>query len=84
MGDILVFLTGQDDIDAAVQMITEEPQNRRKNSSGAEDVADLSILNKIIYFNDQSSKVLQCGRVLCILSCYYSLCVCIVCSSIGA
>ncbi|XP_040362295.1 probable pre-mRNA-splicing factor ATP-dependent RNA helicase DEAH9 isoform X3 [Rosa chinensis] len=34
MGDILVFLTGQDDIDAAVQLITEETQNRRKNSSG--------------------------------------------------
>nr|XP_011465801.1 PREDICTED: probable ATP-dependent RNA helicase DHX35 [Fragaria vesca subsp. vesca] len=34
MGDILVFLTGQDDIDAAVQLITEEAQNRRKNSSG--------------------------------------------------
>ncbi|KAM1045710.1 hypothetical protein ACFX2I_036584 [Malus domestica] len=34
MGDILVFLTGQDDIDAAVQLITEEAQNRGKNSSG--------------------------------------------------
>ncbi|XP_062013030.1 probable pre-mRNA-splicing factor ATP-dependent RNA helicase DEAH9 isoform X4 [Rosa rugosa] len=34
MGDILVFLTGQDDIDAAVQLITEETPNRRKNSSG--------------------------------------------------
>ncbi|KAK9936488.1 hypothetical protein M0R45_013328 [Rubus argutus] len=34
MGDILVFLTGQDDIDAAVQLLTEETQNRRKNSSG--------------------------------------------------
>ncbi|CAN6683439.1 unnamed protein product [Malus baccata var. baccata] len=34
MGDILVFLTGQDDIEAAVQLITEEAQNRGKNSSG--------------------------------------------------
>lgn len=34
MGDILVFLTGQDDIDAAVQLITDEAQNRRKTSSG--------------------------------------------------
>ncbi|XP_068320129.1 probable pre-mRNA-splicing factor ATP-dependent RNA helicase DEAH9 isoform X2 [Pyrus communis] len=34
MGDILVFLTGQDDIDAAVQLITEEAQNRGNNSSG--------------------------------------------------
>ncbi|XP_077227318.1 RNA helicase family protein [Tasmannia lanceolata] len=33
-GDILVFLTGQDDIDAAVQLITEEAQNLRRNSSG--------------------------------------------------
>ncbi|BFG27882.1 hypothetical protein CerSpe_141560 [Prunus speciosa] len=34
MGDILVFLTGQDDIDAAVQLITEEDQNRGRKSSG--------------------------------------------------
>ncbi|GKV36801.1 hypothetical protein SLEP1_g44893 [Rubroshorea leprosula] len=33
-GDILVFLTGQDDIDAVVKMLTEETQNSRKNSSG--------------------------------------------------
>ncbi|XP_050936537.1 probable pre-mRNA-splicing factor ATP-dependent RNA helicase DEAH9 isoform X2 [Cucumis melo] len=31
-GDILVFLTGQDDIDAAVQLIVEEGQNDRKRS----------------------------------------------------
>lgn len=30
MGDILVFLTGQDDIDAAVQLLSEESQNGRK------------------------------------------------------
>lgn len=34
MGDILVFLTGQDDIDAAVKLLTEEVQNRGRNSSG--------------------------------------------------
>ncbi|PON77899.1 RNA helicase, ATP-dependent DEAH box [Parasponia andersonii] len=34
MGDILVFLTGQDDIDAAVQLLTEEVQNRGKSCSG--------------------------------------------------
>ncbi|KAL8192178.1 hypothetical protein R6Q57_028040 [Mikania cordata] len=34
MGDILVFLTGQDDIDTAVQLITEEAQNSGKSSSG--------------------------------------------------
>ncbi|KAE9451858.1 hypothetical protein C3L33_16239, partial [Rhododendron williamsianum] len=34
MGDILVFLTGQDDIDAAVRLLTEEAQNNRKSSSG--------------------------------------------------
>ncbi|KAL7211686.1 hypothetical protein ACSBR2_014524 [Camellia fascicularis] len=34
MGDILVFLTGQDDIDAAVQLLTEEAQNNGKPSSG--------------------------------------------------
>lgn len=44
MGDILVFLTGQDDIDAAVQLIMEEAQNRRKNSPGAVDLAALPIL----------------------------------------
>ncbi|XP_002522527.2 probable pre-mRNA-splicing factor ATP-dependent RNA helicase DEAH9 [Ricinus communis] len=33
-GDILVFLTGQDDIDAAVQLLTEEAQVKGKNSSG--------------------------------------------------
>ncbi|KAI9197824.1 hypothetical protein LWI28_005236 [Acer negundo] len=33
-GDILVFLTGQDDIDAAVQLLTEEARTNRKNSSG--------------------------------------------------
>ncbi|XP_010277715.1 PREDICTED: probable pre-mRNA-splicing factor ATP-dependent RNA helicase DEAH9 isoform X2 [Nelumbo nucifera] len=32
MGDILVFLTGQDDIDAAVQLLTEEVHNNRKHS----------------------------------------------------
>lgn len=30
MGDILVFLTGQDDIDAAIQMLTEDSQSNRK------------------------------------------------------
>ncbi|XP_057947960.1 probable pre-mRNA-splicing factor ATP-dependent RNA helicase DEAH9 isoform X1 [Malania oleifera] len=34
MGDILVFLTGQDDIDAAVQLLTEETQNNGRRSSG--------------------------------------------------
>ncbi|MED6195812.1 ATPdependent RNA helicase [Stylosanthes scabra] len=33
-GDILVFLTGQDDIDAAVQLIADEVQTSRKNTSG--------------------------------------------------
>ncbi|KAL5772296.1 hypothetical protein ACOSQ2_012220 [Xanthoceras sorbifolium] len=33
-GDILVFLTGQDDIDTAVQLLTEEARTNRKNSSG--------------------------------------------------
>ncbi|KAL5998475.1 ATP-dependent RNA helicase [Asimina triloba] len=34
MGDILVFLTGQDDVDAAVQLINENAQNLGKHSSG--------------------------------------------------
>ncbi|KAM7525052.1 hypothetical protein LguiA_014954 [Lonicera macranthoides] len=34
MGDILVFLTGQDDIDTAVQLLTEEAQIIGKRSSG--------------------------------------------------
>ena len=33
-GDVLVFLTGQDDIDAAVQLLTEEVQTNGKHSSG--------------------------------------------------
>lgn len=34
MGDILVFLTGQDDIDAAVQLLNEDAQNHGRHSSG--------------------------------------------------
>ncbi|KAL4204665.1 hypothetical protein AMTRI_Chr01g111020 [Amborella trichopoda] len=34
MGDVLVFLTGQDDIDAAVQMLTDEAQNLAAHRSG--------------------------------------------------
>ena len=34
MGDVIVFLTGQDDIDAAVQLITDEAQNSGKSSLG--------------------------------------------------
>ncbi|XP_058100672.1 probable pre-mRNA-splicing factor ATP-dependent RNA helicase DEAH9 isoform X5 [Magnolia sinica] len=34
IGDILVFLTGQDDIDAAAQLLTENAQNRGRHSSG--------------------------------------------------
>ncbi|KAL6562088.1 ATP-dependent RNA helicase [Orobanche gracilis] len=30
MGDILVFLTGQDDIDAAIQLLTEDSDSRKK------------------------------------------------------
>ncbi|KAL9452417.1 hypothetical protein AB3S75_008247 [Citrus x aurantiifolia] len=33
-GDILVFLTGQDDIDATIQLLTEEARTCKKNSSG--------------------------------------------------
>lgn len=33
-GDILLFLTGQDDIDATVQLLTEESRSNGKNSSG--------------------------------------------------
>ncbi|MED6145590.1 ATPdependent RNA helicase [Stylosanthes scabra] len=33
-GDILVFLTGQDDIDAAVQLIADEVQTSKKHTSG--------------------------------------------------
>lgn len=33
-GDILVFLTGQDDIDAAIRLLTEEAHASRKISSG--------------------------------------------------
>ncbi|CAJ2658902.1 ATP-dependent RNA helicase DHX35-like protein [Trifolium pratense] len=33
-GDVLVFLTGQDDIDAAVHLFNEEIQTNRKRSSG--------------------------------------------------
>lgn len=33
-GDILVFLTGQDDIETAVKLLTEEARDNRKSSSG--------------------------------------------------
>ncbi|CAL0334431.1 unnamed protein product [Lupinus luteus] len=33
-GDVLVFLTGQDDIDAAIHLLNEEVQNNGKRSSG--------------------------------------------------
>ncbi|KAM7262747.1 hypothetical protein ACFE04_000430 [Oxalis oulophora] len=33
-GDILVFLTGQDDIDAAVKLLAEETQKNKKSHSG--------------------------------------------------
>jgi ATP-dependent RNA helicase DDX35 len=33
-GDILVFLTGQDDIDAAVKMLNEEIQHRGRHYLG--------------------------------------------------
>lgn len=35
MGDILVFLTGQDDIDSAVDLLTDEIQNCGRKASGA-------------------------------------------------
>lgn len=34
MGDILVFLTGQDDIDAAVQLLNEDVQRHGRHSTG--------------------------------------------------
>ena len=34
MGDILVFLTGQDDIEAAVQLLNEEAQSFDKSTGG--------------------------------------------------
>ncbi|KAJ4828539.1 hypothetical protein Tsubulata_035963 [Turnera subulata] len=48
-GDILVFLTGQDDIDAAVQLISEEARASGKNSSGAKDIALLCSLQQIAW-----------------------------------
>jgi ATP-dependent RNA helicase DDX35 len=42
MGDILVFLTGQDDIDAAIQLLNEEAQSNGNNSSGMSDQAIIS------------------------------------------
>lgn len=73
MGDILVFLTGQDDIDAAVQLLTEETQNRRKNSSGAVDVEALPIIKNsgcvwvFDVFYDSIIGFLMCSRRLAIL-----------------
>lgn len=48
MGDILVFLTGQDDIDAAVQLLSEEAQNSGKPSAGTSDVVISALL--AVYF----------------------------------
>lgn len=33
MGDILVFLTGKDDIDAAMQLLAEDSHHRNQGSS---------------------------------------------------
>ena len=41
MGDILVFLTGEDDINAAVQLLNEESQNNGKCSSSTYDFLNL-------------------------------------------
>ena len=41
MGDILVFLTGEDDINASVQLLNEEAQNNGKHSSGTYDFFNL-------------------------------------------
>uniref|UniRef100_A0A0D3EL13 Helicase C-terminal domain-containing protein n=1 Tax=Oryza barthii TaxID=65489 RepID=A0A0D3EL13_9ORYZ len=43
-GDILVFLTGQDDIDAAVKMLNEEIQHRGRHYLGCYSSDDLLIL----------------------------------------
>ena len=37
MGDILVFLMGEDDINADVQLLNEEAQNNGKRFSGTYD-----------------------------------------------
>lgn len=37
MGDILVFFTGQDDIDTAIRLLNEEAQSSGRNSSGLSD-----------------------------------------------
>ena len=44
MGDILVFLTGQDDIDTAVKLLNEEAQSNGKKSSGSNDKEVMSRL----------------------------------------
>ncbi|KAL6992438.1 ATP-dependent RNA helicase [Sarracenia purpurea var. burkii] len=52
MGDILVFLTGQDDIDAAVRLLTEEAQNSGNHSSGTflmEDNAGFSFCIDLVF-----------------------------------
>lgn len=45
-GDILVFLTGQDDIDAAVKLLREDTQDDRRRTSGR----FVSSLNHIFTF----------------------------------
>ena len=73
MGDILVFLTGQDDIDTAVQLLTEEAQNIGKRSSGISDLV-------FIYhrFTDENPFIsVKCCRFdmfCCILCCVPLIC----------
>ena len=55
MGDILVFLTGQDDIDAAIQLLNEEDQSNGKNSSGMSDQTIISWLVIFYICTSQSS-----------------------------
>ena len=76
-GDILVFLTGQDDIDAAVQLLTEEARTNRKNSSGTKEMAVLCRSIVVFLCSCQNG----CDQQWMCIYIYACLCVCVcVCS----
>ncbi|KAB1200457.1 putative ATP-dependent RNA helicase DHX35 [Morella rubra] len=59
MGDVLAFLTGQDDIDAAIQLLNEQAHRNRKNSSAK---VGESHIGAFVVFN----LLYRIGRIICL------------------
>lgn len=78
MGDILVFLTGQDDIDTAVHLLNEEAQSNGKKSSGSNDKAIMSGLVVVCMYTSQiSCYLLKCTHTRTYALCIICICLCL-------